>query len=267
MSKRTYTPRTTVEQIAIGGSNQQLSAGVAFPDNAWWTWSGNGNVSFTVQFPTPFLPPQTGSNLQKVELFVRKTAAGGNAVPCSIELRQNGSTIVSFGSIEVTSETGEFFTFLWDASVLNTSDASLLQLTVIQTDGGTGNPGNRRAVEINSAELTVEDGIGVRRLVRHRACDGSCCVSSPRFPNGAGTTESPHQNSDCRFHLTNGKENHGCQIMENVVFLPNPGTPAELIGETLDARDLFIQTCLDWPQNTDTAFDCGNCCWRWENDI
>lgn len=269
MSKRTFTPRSTVSQSSIAGSNQQLSAGIDFPDSLWWAWSGNGNVAARIQFPAPITPPAPGAGLQLVRLLLRKSADGGNAVSCDVSLYQNGVLLTPLGNVSPTGLAGEVFSFTWDASLLQTADGSLVELDIVQTNGGSGNPANRRGLEIGSLEWTYEDNIGARRLVRHRACDGSCCVAAPRWPLGAGTAEDPHQNSDCQFRLTSvdGKENHGCRIMENVVLLPNPGTPSDLKGETRDTLTMFLETCLDWPQNTDTDFDCGVCCWRWEDDV
>ena len=269
MSKRTFTPRSTVSQTAISGSDQALSAGVDFPDSQWWVWAGNGNVTARVQFPAPITPPQAGADLQLIRLLLRKSADGGNATPCDINLYQNGVLLASLASgVTPSTFTGEVFQVTWDAALLQTAEGSLLEVEVVQTAGGSGNPANRRGVEIGSIEWTYEDGIGARRLVRHRACDGSCCVAAPRFPLGDGVTVA-HQGSDCQFHLTsvNGKENHGCQIMENTVLLPNPGTPSALKGESRDALTMFLETCLDWPQNTAITKDLGSCCWVWEDDL
>ena len=96
-----------------------------------------------------------------------------------------------------------------------------------------------------------------------RRCDGQCCRESPRFPNADGT--------DCIHHLTSsdGKENAGCELMNNPAKRPNPGVKSVLVGwESLKAVDVFQDTCVDWPHNTPVIHqkigDTGGCCWQWE---
>lgn len=94
-------------------------------------------------------------------------------------------------------------------------------------------------------------------LKKLRACDGSCCRQSPRFPNAEGT--------DCIYHkVDKGKEASGCQLMTGAKTISDDGTKS-LIAPTKDAYQFYIDTCVDWPQKNSTRriSDTGDCCWQW----
>ena len=85
-------------------------------------------------------------------------------------------------------------------------------------------------------------------LVRIRKCDGACCRESPRFPNA--------DKSDCRYH-----DEEGCQLMRGT---PVPNEMSVIFPDRT-AADVFEETCVNWPHNTETPRlgKTGNCCWQW----
>lgn len=101
-------------------------------------------------------------------------------------------------------------------------------------------------------------------LQQIRRCDGQCCKESPRFPNPAGT--------DCIHHLNpKGKESSGCALMVDSSQVPVEGFKSRLIRwEDRDARDVFQETCINWPQNIPLRVQrltkTGGCCWQFVDD-
>lgn len=98
----------------------------------------------------------------------------------------------------------------------------------------------------------------MRALVQYRACDGSCCHATPRFPVAGNPRE-------CRYHDHSLRPGGGC------VLMAFPERQAELVGlrvlgpekyETVPAW--FKRTCVDFPQNLGPTGDPGDCCYRWE---
>ena len=90
-----------------------------------------------------------------------------------------------------------------------------------------------------------------------RACDGSCCRESPRFPNARG--------DDCIYHLAPaGKERGGCKLMIDPSLVPLAGVKSSPYPER-DAKDVYRETCVEWPQKNSLKEigDTGDCCWQW----
>jgi hypothetical protein len=212
--------------------------------------------------------PQVGAGLQTVRAVVRRSAlSGNNDVNAEFRLQQSGQAVVSFGTFLIDNAVSQLFTFTFDAALLPDPTGVEMEIVINQTTGGTG--GQRAGLDVNACELIYEDGIGSDRLVRHRACDGSCCIAAPRFPNGAGTVEDPHQGSDCIHHnVGQGKQFNGCILIEDIAQQPTAGVKSILKGmEAEDALNVFIDTCVNWPQNTTPDALLGDCCWRWEPDV
>jgi len=75
------------------------------------------------------------------------------------------------------------------------------------------------------------------KLTRVRDCDGKCCAESPRFPDGHG---------DCVYH-TDG----GCELMRDHNKIPE------------GKEDLFIITCLQFPEFLPAGRGTAGCCLQW----
>jgi hypothetical protein len=273
MSKRTLHPITLIRQANFTSPNiGQFSFGIDFPDDVWTVWSGGGNSELQGSFPSPVTSPAAGAGKQRFRARVRKTAAGGQDPAVDLLLFQAGLELAVVTSIVVTSEVEQIITGTWDASLLTDPSGANVALEVHQTSGGQGGPpANRRGIEVNAIDWTYEDDIGAQRLVRWRACDGACCIASPRWPIGAGTDLNPHQGSDCQKRIVgpDGKEIRGCALINDASQRPLPGTELSALHHmtSQDALDIFLDTCLLWPQNTPVGDDLGACCWRWEDDV
>ena len=268
MSKRTLTPLAIFSQSNLIGNESDLGSGIDFHDDRWLDWDGNGNPNFRVRFLNCPTSPQTGAGLQTLRALVRRSSlSGSNVVNAEFSLQQVGQSVVSFGSFDITNTISQLFEFTFDASLLPDPLGIGLEIVINQNGGGTGP--NGAGSDVGAAELVYDDGVGARRLVRHRACNGSCCISAPRFPLGAGTPEDPHQGSDCTHHIPLiGKQLHGCAIINDAAQQPTAGVKSLLKGmEAEDALDIFLETCVNWPQNTSTDKDLGDCCWIWQDDV
>jgi len=85
------------------------------------------------------------------------------------------------------------------------------------------------------------------KLEQVRPCDGACCRESPRAPNT--------DRSDCLYH-----DEDGCKIIRDIHLLPDtfPVLPEHV------AADVFILSCLQFPQNTRPWKEAtGGCCFQW----
>jgi hypothetical protein len=265
VSKRTLTPLAIFSQSNLAGNESDLGSGIDFFDNRWLDWTEGGSANFRVRFLDCPTNPQSGPDLQTLRVLIRRSPLSGTStITAEFALQQVGASVVAFGSFDISDETQQLFTFTFDASTLPDPTGVGLEVVVNQTGGGTGNPASRSGFDVGAAELIYEDGIGASRLVRHRACDGSCCVAAPRFPLG-----DPHQGSDCLHHSIGiGKQFHGCAIIEGASQQPTAGVKATLkLMEDQDILDIFLDTCVNWPQNTSVNDDLGDCCWRWEPDV
>ena len=282
MSKRTLTPLAIFSQSNLTGNESDLGSGIDFFDDRWLDWDGNGQVNFRARFLSCPTPPQVGAGLQTIRALVRRSPlSGSQTVNAEFRLQQNGQAVTSFGSFDITDPNSQLFTFTFDASLLIDPSGINPEIVIDQNSGGTGQ--GRSGLDVGAAELIYQDGVGNFRLVRWRACDGTCCIDAPRFPLGAGTPADPHQGSDCLHHSPAiGKQFHGCALIEDAQQQPTPGVKSILKGmEADDSLDIFLATCVNWPQNTTPTEDInpeppmgsapprelGNCCWRWEPDI
>lgn len=91
-------------------------------------------------------------------------------------------------------------------------------------------------------------------LARVRECDAACCRESPRFPNADG--------SDCIYNV-----DASCELMSGKATMPDRRS---VIFTDRSAREVFQETCVDWPQNTPVdkrrIDKTGGCCWQWVED-
>lgn len=85
--------------------------------------SGVGGWSIRVSFGTPSPdPPSTGADRQAFWVYVKGETLGRTYVECS--LYEAGVLVSNLGSRPVTSSTGQWLCFPWDASLLVASDGS-----------------------------------------------------------------------------------------------------------------------------------------------
>lgn len=116
----------------------------------------NNEVTFSMQLPTGDL--NTGAGLQSIKLHVRKQLTGGNDPTFDVHIREAGSatnlvTLVTAQTI--TSETGENFTFTWDASVLAAASGVDVEVHLFGNRSG-GGPTARRNLSIGAVEWEAD---------------------------------------------------------------------------------------------------------------
>lgn len=118
--------------------------------------SNNADSVVAVSFPTPSGNPDTGVDVQSFTVKYRVTA-NANSVTFNAYLREsgtrlNGGTAIdtwsSTSTTEVTREIG------WNASLLGTSDGSLVELEVVATKTG-GSPTNRTTGEFQFIDWDI----------------------------------------------------------------------------------------------------------------
>jgi hypothetical protein len=126
------------------------------PDGVFWTWDANGNTICRVSFPTPSGSPTVGADLQEFRAEIRRDGGtGSNSVDWSLELWENGvlDSVLATGT---TTSTSEVISGTWNASSLGTADGSLVELALVQTAGGSGQPATRRGLEVGAVEWNVD---------------------------------------------------------------------------------------------------------------
>lgn len=134
------------------------------PDGNWMTWDGNGNTDLRCGFDTPTGNPTGGADVQEFRILVRKTSSGGNDPVYDVELWDNAAGVPVLAQTLVTGATltdsdldpGTVISHTFDHDNVAAIDGSDCELRVVQTSGGTGNPGSRRGLEVGAAEWIVE---------------------------------------------------------------------------------------------------------------
>jgi hypothetical protein len=124
-------------------------------------------------YPTPSGNPTVGAGLQTFRMVARKDATGGNTVTVQVFVYENGSQVADLGTFAITSTTNATFTKTWNANVLGTADGSLVEIFLDQTDGGVGNPNNRRYPWYDLVEWTVDYTVGGQTLTQSSRLDNS----------------------------------------------------------------------------------------------
>lgn len=131
----------------------------ASPGSDWIdpTVDGNNNeVTFSMQLPSGDL--NTGSGLQTLKLHIRKQVTGGTDPTFNCHIREAGNvtdlaTLVTNQSI--TSDTGEDFTFTFDAAVLSAVSGADLEVHFFGNRSGGSGP-NRRNLSIGAVEWVAD---------------------------------------------------------------------------------------------------------------
>ena len=91
------------------------------------------------------------------------------------------------------------------------------------------------------------------KLVQVRKCDAACCKESPRFP-------------DRRYKIPRCKylKDNLCQIQSGERPIPKGESP---IWPGRSSKDVFEDTCLNWPESSDPKLgETEGCCWQWVDD-
>ncbi len=157
------------------------------PDGNWLIWDTSGNSSARTTLATPTGNPTTGSGLQEFRCQIREDGGtGSNDCVYSLELWENG---VIVGAVTPTTgivTTAEVISLTWDAVELSTADGSLVEIMMLQTNGGTGNPASRRGLEVGAMEWNVDYDSGASAVfMKHPDLNG-ITVGGPFFANPIG---------------------------------------------------------------------------------
>ena len=162
------TERLIVDNIitltSLVGSVTDIDDDPDGPDDGNWIYSdGSGSSIFTGEFETPSRALEDGAGLQEFRVKLRKSLgdtgniggdpSGGNAVDFTIELVENGTSITTLVTDSFTGAGGlqtTVFNGTFNASSI--TNPSLVQVTVTQTNGSSGNPNNRRYLDVGAVE-------------------------------------------------------------------------------------------------------------------
>jgi hypothetical protein len=123
-------------------------------------WDGNGNTDVRVSFGNPSGNNlKTGAGLQEFRIAGRKAdSTGGNTPTYDVELWESGVLVsVLTSGASWPDDTGKtIISATWNASLLSDGTGDGVEVRIEQTDGATGTPGNRRAIEIGGIEWNVD---------------------------------------------------------------------------------------------------------------
>lgn len=151
MATQRVTPDVLITQTGLTGTVANIVDDPDSPDGNWLTTSNNTSTVCHVSFLTPSSSLNTGAGLQEFRCLVRKTNQSTNPT-ATVDLYENGTLITNLvSSTTISTTTGIVLSGTWNASLLGTSDGSLVECRITGTPGG-GSPGNRASVEVGAIE-------------------------------------------------------------------------------------------------------------------
>jgi len=157
MANERLAPDSILASSNLSGSVADIDDDPDSPDASWLTTTEGGASDLRTSFPTPSSDSAVGADLQENRWQVRKNAAGGNDPAYSAELWENGALVSTLASgLTVSSTAGIIGSATWNASLLAAANGSNVELRLVQTGGHTGNPNNRRYLEIGAVEWNAE---------------------------------------------------------------------------------------------------------------
>lgn len=177
------------------------------PDNPGGDWADavdeTSDTIAHVSFNTPTGNPTQGANLQNFKVYARKTATAGTNPTIVISLYENGGEITAGSAVEVTSETGQLFTFTWDAAALSNADGSGVECYILG-DASTGKPANRRSVDIDACEWNVDYSACTPNISNTPSSwnFGTASCNTSYWSSGSAPTF-PLDDGECHFTVTN----------------------------------------------------------------
>ena len=142
-------------------TSDNLTGGLGAIDTDDSTWlvatSNNTDSVVAVSFPTPTGDPTIGAGLQNFTVKYRVTA-NASSVTFNAYLRESGTRLNGGAAIDTwasTSTTEVTREITWDATLLGTSDGSLVELEVVATKVG-GGPSVRTTGEFQFIDWDVD---------------------------------------------------------------------------------------------------------------
>lgn len=158
MATELLLPNEVVDSVALNANINDLNEGVDNFDGVYATHDGtNSNTSLTLGFQNPSNNLTSGDNLQTFRARVRKNESGGNATTVQLQVFEGGvSRNITSQTFTITSLTGENISFTWNSAGLVDPSGADVQIRIEQIDGGrTGPAGNRRRIEVDTADWTA----------------------------------------------------------------------------------------------------------------
>lgn len=194
----------------------------ATPGADWMDPTDDGSDTETsFSFPTPSGNLNTGAGLQTLKVHVRKQLAGGNDPAMSIYIQDGGvDKLLVADSVTVTSDTGQDFTYTWDASVLDDVSGVSAGVRVYGTRAG-GNPSSRRSLSIGAVEWVADYSVAAPNV------DGAASVSSTNSTTGSGdkgavagaSTSATCSTSETGVKATSGAPTSGVVVVSSATLL------------------------------------------------
>ena len=161
MANERLAPDAILAQVELSGAVTDIDDDPDSSDGLWLTASTSGATSCRVSFPTPTDDLTTGAGLQEFRHRVRKNASGGNQINFDVELWENGAFVSTLASnFALDSATGVTFGHTWNASALAAVSGVNVEFRIVQTNGASGNPSNRRYLEVGAVEWNAEYTVG-----------------------------------------------------------------------------------------------------------
>lgn len=140
------------------------------PDNTWYgepNTASSCSVDVFFDISNTLGSLNTGSGLQSFGVYVRKGTNNNNpSVGGDVVVFVSASEIndvFTFSSQTVTSSSGSWFDFSWDASVVGAADLTNVGFRV-QLTGATGSPANRNSPEIDAVRWVVDYSAPVSKI-------------------------------------------------------------------------------------------------------
>lgn len=158
MATQLLLPDAVVASTNLTANIANLDEGVSNFDGVYATTNGaNANTLLRLSFPSPLGTLNSGANLQTFRSRVRRNNTLGNTVTVRLEVRENTVLRANSNNFTITSTAGEDISYTWDASVLSLSSGANVEIYIVQQAGGSGGQtGNRRWVEIDTADWTAD---------------------------------------------------------------------------------------------------------------
>lgn len=159
MATESLFPTGEFSKVNFTGDYTSVDDPQASPGSDWMDPTDDGtNNNVTFSFDSPSGDLTTGADLQTVKVHVRKQLTGGTDPSMTIEVREagGGTAVVTLVSGEtITSDTGEDFTYTFDASAL--SDITGADFELFFSGARSGGPAaNRRNLSIGAVEFVAD---------------------------------------------------------------------------------------------------------------
>ena len=146
-------PAGIITQSGLSGAVSTIQDDPDSPDGNWMTTIASTAGELQVSTDNMTVGQLSADN-QEIRVLARKDANGGNDVDYTIAIREagGGTDLATSSTQTLTTTTATVASFTWDRSILADISGADVEVYILQTSGHTGNPGNRRYLEIGAVE-------------------------------------------------------------------------------------------------------------------